>query len=123
MSYLHYLRGSVTVIMVISLKYGKTSTSEDTTGLRSVVGKAVMSARGALSGIAIFSAFINILMLTGPLYMLQVYDRVLISGSAVTLLSLSMHSPLTTFQRCGSSFQAMRQELFSIFPGLLFISP
>jgi len=76
MSYLHYLRGSVTVIM----------------------------ARGALSGIAIFSAFINILMLTGPLYMLQ-------------------HSPLTTFQRCGSSFQAMRQELFSIFPGLLFISP
>ena len=68
----------------------KTSTSEDTTGLRSVVGKAVMSARGALSGIAIFSAFINILMLTGPLYMLQVYDRVLISGSGVTLLSLSI---------------------------------
>ncbi len=68
----------------------KTSASEDTTGLRSVVGKAVLSARGALSGIAIFSAFINILMLTGPLYMLQVYDRVLISGSAVTLLSLSI---------------------------------
>lgn len=68
----------------------KTSTSEDTTGLRSVVGKAIMSARGAFTGIALFSLFINILMLTGPLYMLQVYDRVLISGSAVTLLSLSI---------------------------------
>lgn len=68
----------------------KTSATEDKTGLRSVVGRAVLSARGALTGIAIFSAFINILMLTGPLYMLQVYDRVLISGSAVTLLSLSV---------------------------------
>ena len=28
----------------------------------------------------VFSAFVNLLMLTGPLYMLQVYDRVL--GSA-----------------------------------------
>ena len=71
-------------------KSNNTSASEDRTGLRSVVGRAVLSARGALTGIAIFSAFINILMLTGPLYMLQVYDRVLISGSAVTLLSLSI---------------------------------
>ena len=68
----------------------KNIAAEDSTGLRSVVGKAVMSARGAFTGIALFSAFINILMLTGPLYMLQVYDRVLISGSAVTLLSLSI---------------------------------
>ena len=64
--------------------------AKNTTGLRSVVGQAVMSARGAFTGIALFSAFINLLMLTGPLYMLQVYDRVLISGSAVTLLSLSI---------------------------------
>lgn len=32
-----------------------------------------------------FSALINLLMLTGPLYMLQVYDRVLSSGSLATL--------------------------------------
>ena len=68
----------------------KNSMIENNTGLRSVVGKAIMSARGAFTGVALFSAFINILMLTGPLYMLQVYDRVLISGSAVTLLSLSI---------------------------------
>ena len=36
-----------------------------------------------------FSVFVNILMLTGPLYMLQVYDRVLGSRSEETLVALS----------------------------------
>ena len=35
-----------------------------------------------------FSAFVNLLMLTGPLFMLQVYDRVLPSRSEATLLTL-----------------------------------
>lgn len=39
--------------------------------------------------VAAFSFFANLLMLTGPLYMLQVYDRVLSSGSVETLLALS----------------------------------
>ncbi|MGR3453812.1 type I secretion system permease/ATPase [Pseudooceanicola sp.] len=38
---------------------------------------------------AIFSMFANLLMLTGPLYMLQVYDRVLSSRSVATLIALS----------------------------------
>ncbi len=37
----------------------------------------------------LFSAFVNLLMLTGPLYMLQVYDRVLGSRSEATLLVLT----------------------------------
>ena len=37
----------------------------------------------------LFSVFVNALMLTGPLYMLQVYDRVLGSGSTATLVALS----------------------------------
>ena len=37
----------------------------------------------------VFSAFVNLLMLTGPLYMLQVYDRVLGSRSVATLLALT----------------------------------
>lgn len=38
----------------------------------------------------LFSVFINILMLTGPIYMLQVYDRVLGSRSEPTLIALSV---------------------------------
>ncbi len=38
--------------------------------------------------VGIFSAFVNLLMLTGPLFMLQVYDRVLGSRSNETLVAL-----------------------------------
>ena len=38
----------------------------------------------------VFSAAVNLLMLAGPLYMLQVYDRVLASHSVPTLLALSV---------------------------------
>ncbi len=52
------------------------------------------SARAALSrAIAVafgFSATVNLLMLTAPLYMLQVYDRVLTSRSEETLVTLSL---------------------------------
>lgn len=40
--------------------------------------------------VGIFAAFANLLMLTGPLYMLQVYDRVLGSGSEETLVALTL---------------------------------
>ncbi|MFD1341609.1 type I secretion system permease/ATPase [Litorisediminicola beolgyonensis] len=40
--------------------------------------------------VGIFSFFVNMLMLTGPLYMLQVYDRVLGSRSIATLIALSV---------------------------------
>jgi ATP-binding cassette subfamily C protein len=40
--------------------------------------------------VAVFSFFVNMLMLTGPLYMLNVYDRVLGSRSYETLVALSV---------------------------------
>jgi len=40
-------------------------------------------------GIAVFSGVINILMLSGSLYMLQVYDRVIPSRNVATLVGLS----------------------------------
>jgi len=46
--------------------------------------------RGLYWAVALFSLFANMLMLTGPLYMLQVYDRVLGSGSEETLIALSV---------------------------------
>jgi ATP-binding cassette, subfamily C, bacterial len=46
--------------------------------------------RGLLVAAIVFSIFVNLLMLTGPLYMLQVYDRVLGSRSEATLVALSI---------------------------------
>lgn len=43
---------------------------------------------GLLAFVAVFSIFVNLLTLTGPLFMLQVYDRVLTSRSEETLLAL-----------------------------------
>jgi PrtD family type I secretion system ABC transporter len=56
--------------------------------LRSQLGVVLAECRQAFFGIGIFSFFINILMLTGALFMLQIYDRVLPSRSIPTLLSL-----------------------------------
>lgn len=44
--------------------------------------------KGLVLSIALFSVFVNLLMLTGPLFMLQVYDRVLSSRSEATLTAL-----------------------------------
>ena len=41
-----------------------------------------------LGAVAIFSGVINLLMLSGSLYMLQVYDRVLPSRNLATLFGL-----------------------------------
>ena len=46
--------------------------------------------RTALLGVFLFSALINILMLTGPLFMLQIYDRVLPSRSIPTLVGFAV---------------------------------
>ncbi|MEO1138335.1 MAG: type I secretion system permease/ATPase [Pseudomonadota bacterium] len=46
--------------------------------------------RGLYWFVGIFSFFVNLLMLTGPMYMLQVYDRVLGSRSVETLIALSV---------------------------------
>ena len=52
--------------------------------------EALAACRPAFAGVAVFSAFINILMLTGSVYMLQIYDRVLASRSVSTLIGISL---------------------------------
>ena len=47
-------------------------------------------AKRAMVELGVFSVVVNLLLLIMPLYMLQVYDRVLSSGSADTLLFLSV---------------------------------
>ncbi len=57
--------------------------------------RAVISAsRSAIASAALFSLFLNLLMLVPSIYMLQVYDRVLSTGSVPTLLMLTL---ITTF--------------------------
>lgn len=46
--------------------------------------------RQAFVGVGVFSAAINLLMLAVPLYMLQVYDRVLTTRSVDTLMALTV---------------------------------
>jgi PrtD family type I secretion system ABC transporter len=48
------------------------------------------SCRGYFAAAAAFSLAINLLYLAGPLYMLQVYDRVVSSGSELTLVMLTL---------------------------------
>jgi PrtD family type I secretion system ABC transporter len=51
---------------------------------------ALRDCRRAFAGVALFSGVVNLLMLAGPLYMLQIYDRVLSSRSVPTLVVLSV---------------------------------
>ena len=63
---------------------GKTESGRDE--LRSVLREG----RTLFVAVAVFSFFVNLLMLTGPIFMLQVYDRVLSSRSEATLVALTV---------------------------------
>lgn len=62
---------------------------QSTEGL-SELAAARAASRQAIMVAFVFSALVNVLMLTAPLYMLQVYDRVLVSRSEETLLALTL---------------------------------
>jgi ABC-type protease/lipase transport system fused ATPase/permease subunit len=57
---------------------------------KSELAEALRACRFAMVGLALFSGVINILMLTGSFFMLQVYDRVLPSRSVPTLIGLGI---------------------------------
>jgi len=59
--------------------------SKELSELAQVLGKS----RSAFIGAGVFSFFINMLMLVSPLYMLQIYDRVLASRNETTLWVLT----------------------------------
>ena len=82
--------------------------------------RAVLAeSRRLFASIGLFSAFVNLLMLTGPLFMLQIYDRVLTSRSEATLVALVGivtflflmmglldHARARVLTRAGARFQA-----------------
>src|SRR6201996_4942822 len=55
---------------------------------QSELGKALRACRGAFIGVGLMSCVINLLYLTGSIFMLEVYDRVLPSRSVPTLVGL-----------------------------------
>jgi ATP-binding cassette subfamily C protein PrsD len=56
--------------------------------VRSELAEALAACRGAFYGTALISGMSNILMLTGAMFMLEIYDRVLPSRSMPTLVGL-----------------------------------
>src|SRR5262245_5798272 len=54
------------------------------------VQRALAACRGAFWAVALFSLAINLLMLAAPLYMMQVFDRVLASRIIETLIALTV---------------------------------
>ena len=89
-----------------------------TDGVREV-RSALGESRRLFFSIGLFSAFVNLLMLTGPIFMLQVYDRVLTSRSEATLVALMVivaflflmmglldHFRARVLARAGARFQA-----------------
>ncbi len=61
---------------------------KSTSAAPSELSAALRACRNALIGVAVFSAVSNVLMLTGSIFMLEVYDRVLPSKSVPTLIGL-----------------------------------
>tara|TARA_R110002096_G_scaffold324843_6_gene518902 strand:+ start:1006 stop:2745 length:1740 start_codon:yes stop_codon:yes gene_type:complete len=76
----------------MSRKPAQSPTPQAQTSLRDneIIKAALGAARGSIINLAVFSCGINLLVLTGPIYMLQVYDRVLSSQSIDTLLAVSL---------------------------------
>jgi len=55
-----------------------------------ILANAIAATRRTFWAVGLFSCVVNILMLTGPLFMLQIYDRVLTSRSVPTLVALAL---------------------------------
>src|SRR5262245_65947807 len=58
------------------------------TAPRSELGEALRACRGAFVGVGFISCMVNVLYLTGSVFMLEIYDRVLPSRSISTLVGL-----------------------------------
>lgn len=77
----------------------------------SVLPQAMRSLRSAFITVGLFSCVLNLLMLTGPLFMLQVYDRVLSSRSIPTLVALSVLA--ATLYAFWGLFEFLRHRVMS----------
>src|SRR6476661_5854862 len=66
----------------------RTPSERNRSPVRSELAEALAACRGAFYGTAVISGMSNVLMLTGAMFMLEIYDRVLPSRSMPTLVGL-----------------------------------
>jgi len=71
--------------------------------------RAIRACRSAFAVCAMFSLVINVLMLTLPIYMLQVYDRVLTTGRVETLVMLTLIATIALAVMC--ALDALRTSI------------
>jgi ABC-type protease/lipase transport system fused ATPase/permease subunit len=64
--------------------------------------QALKECRFGIVLLTVFSFFINLMILTSPIYMMQVYDRVLASGQIETLLLLTLIRATAPRSRAGA---------------------
>lgn len=84
---------------------------------KSLLGTAISASRRGFMAIGVFTGIINILMLTGSFFMLQVYDRVIPSRSLPTLAGLiAIVAILYAFQ---GILDAIRGRLLARIGGVL----
>lgn len=75
------------------------------------VTRGLRASARQLAGVAIFSGVVNLLTLSGSLYMLQVYDRVIPSRNVATLVGLSLIVLLAYLLQ--GYFDALRTRMLS----------
>lgn len=87
------------------------------TGTADLVARLLARSGGPFAVLVLISAVSNLLMLTGPMFMLQVYDRVLASRSLPTLIALALLvSGLYTFY---AFIEWIRSRMGTRFAGLI----
>ncbi|WP_286169950.1 type I secretion system permease/ATPase [Rhizobium sp. NFACC06-2] len=77
----------------------------------SLLHQAFARCRGGLAVVAVVSGFINLLYLTSPFFMLQVYDRIIPSGSIGSLIALCLLAGMLFV--CQGAFEIVRSRMLS----------
>jgi ATP-binding cassette subfamily C protein len=89
----------------------------DSPSARSELAEIMLRMRGALMSVGLASGVVNVLSLTGSIFMMQIYDRVLPSRSIGTLLGLSaLAIVLYSFQ---GALEVIRTRLLSRIGGAI----
>ena len=90
-----FINSVYTVFATIWIAYGQETgprrmTMQQPQRPRGEILGVLKASRGAFGSALFFSWIINLLMLSGSIFMLQVYDRVIPSGSVPTLIALAL---------------------------------